>query len=370
MRILIFSWRGPGHPHFGGAEIATHEHAKGWVNAGHEVTLFTSYFSGGKVREIVDGVEIIRRGSEVFGVQVAAFLWYILEKHENYDVVVDQFHGIPFFTPIFVRGKKIAYIHEVAKEVWKLNPWPRPFNTIPFVVGTMLEPFIFKLLYKSTLFMTVSQSTKNDLEKWGIPKKNIVVIYNGFTKIEKKFKREKATTVIYLGALSKDKGIEEAIEVFSLINKLKDNCKFWVVGKGETQYLRFLKLRAKELSLDRIIKFWGFVSEEKKFELLGRADIMLNPSVREGWGLVNIEANSMGVPVVGYNVSGVKDSVINNKTGLLCSQGDVEKLAKNCIELMSNRNKYNKFQKNAIMWSKKFDWKSAQNKSLNLLKSL
>src|SRR5690349_1570411 len=142
MNILIFSWRGIGHPHEGGAEYSTHEHAKGWVKLGHTVTLFTSSFENGSSHETIDGVEIIRSGAQALGVQINAFIWYIFGAHPKYDLVIDQFHGLPFFTPLFVKTKKLGFIHEAAKEVWRLNPWPKPFNLIPALFGTLLEPFI------------------------------------------------------------------------------------------------------------------------------------------------------------------------------------------------------------------------------------
>ncbi len=95
LNILILSWRGPGHPNSGGAETSTHEHAKGWVEAGHKVTLFTSDYSGAKEQEVIDGVNIIRSGSQIFGVHLRAFKWFMWEKHPKYDLIVDQFHGIP-----------------------------------------------------------------------------------------------------------------------------------------------------------------------------------------------------------------------------------------------------------------------------------
>ena len=76
MNILILSWRGPGHPNEGGAELVTMEHAKAWVKAGHDVTVFTSSFDDAKKKENINGVEIIRKGGQVFGVHIAAFFWY------------------------------------------------------------------------------------------------------------------------------------------------------------------------------------------------------------------------------------------------------------------------------------------------------
>ncbi len=372
MKILILSWRGPGHPQAGGAELSTHEHAKAWVKAGHEVVLFTSSVLGAKSKQIINGVEVVRKGDEVFGVQIAAFFWVLFGKHPKFDLVVDQFHGIPFFTPLYVRTKKLAFIHEVTKEVWKLNPWPKPFNLIPWVVGSLFEPLIFKLFYKNIPFMTVSKSTKSDLAAWGIPKRNITVVYNGVTVVRPKPfpKKEKEKTAMFLGALSKDKGIEDEIEIFSLIDQMDAGWQFWVVGKGDKKMTEFLISNVKELDMENKVKFWGYVSNRNKFELLAKAHVMVNTSIREGWGLVNIEASSMGTPVVGYRVPGVSDSVVNGKTGLLVKRGNLKGAAQAVIFLTRNFQRYSQMQKNAIVWSMKFKWSEAGKNSMQLIAGL
>lgn len=370
MKILILSWRGPGHPLAGGAEIATLEHAKGWVKAGHQVTLFTSHFSGGKKEEVIEGVRIVRKGGDILGVRMQAFGWYLFGDHPKFDLVVDEFHGIPFFTPFYVRSKKLAFIHEVAKEVWWLNPWPRPINLIPGILGTLFEPLIFKLFYHSVAFMTVSESTKKDLVSWGIPPTRITVVHNGVDTIPTKVQKEKKKTVIFLGALAKDKGIEDALKAFAIMNKKDAGLQFWIVGGGSPDYLKELKRQAKNLAIEKRIKFWGFVENKKKFELLAKSHILLNPSVREGWGLVNIEANASGTPVVGYNVPGIRDSVIDGKTGLLSEYGNYKELAINSMKLFGNENLYKRMQKADILWSRKFSWGSSVKKSLYLLKNL
>lgn len=370
MNILIFSWRGPGHPNAGGAELSTHEHAKAWVKAGHSVTLFTSDFTGGKHHEVMDGVEIIREGSDIFGVQMKAFFWYLFGKHSKFDLVIDQFHGIPFFTPIYVKAKKLGFIHEVAKEVWWLNTWPKPINLVPGLLGTLFESSIFKLFYHHMSFMTVSESTRNDLVEWEIPPSNITVVHNGVNIIFTKSKKEKIKTVIYLGALAKDKGIEDAIRTFAEISKSNTEFKFWVVGWGSPDYLSKLKKHSKDLGIESKIKFWGFVNNKKKFELLARAHILVNPSVREGWGLVNIESCAMGTPVVGYNVAGTRDSVIDGKTGLLTTFGDYQSLAKKIVYLINNKILYENMRKRAIAWAKKFTWKKSTKESLDLIESM
>lgn len=365
----MLSWRGPKHPNAGGAEISTHEHAKGWVVAGHNVVLFTSAFRGGREEEIIAGVKIKRKGKQIFGVQWEALKWYLFGRHQKFDLVVDQFHGLPFFTPLYVRAKKMAFIHEATKEVWRLNPWPFPFNLIPYILGTIFEPMIFKL-YCHVPFMTVSNSTKDDLVNWGIPRKLITVVHNGVRIPSiKSIKKENKKTLIFLGALSKDKGIEDAIKAFSLISKKDSSWQFWIVGAVFKGYLYKLKELSKKLGIKNRVKFWGYISEQKKFKLLSRAHLAINPSVREGWGLVVIEAASVGLPTVGYNVAGLKDSIINDSTGILCDPNPID-CSSSILSLMSDMKKYERLRKNCLKWSKNFSWEKSSKESLKLVNEI
>src|SRR5258708_25820736 len=109
MNILVFSWRDPMHPLAGGAEQVDHEHHKGWIEAGHKVTLFSSMFKGAKKEQEIDGVKIIRKGNQ-YTAFISAFFWYMFLDQVKFDFVVDEFHGWPFFTPLYIRKPKIAVI--------------------------------------------------------------------------------------------------------------------------------------------------------------------------------------------------------------------------------------------------------------------
>lgn len=371
MKILVFSWRDPKHPLAGGAEQVMHEHMKGWITNGHKVTLFSSRFAGSEAQEVLDGVQIVRSGYQYLGVQLAGFFYY-LKNQTAYDFVVDQFHGFPFFTPLYVRKPKLAVIQETAREVWFLNPLPLPFNWLVGVIGYLTEPFIF-LLYHWTYFMTGSRSAKEDVARFGTPKENITIVPHGVL-INKhkniKTEKQKKKTVIYLGVLSKDKGIEDALKCFSIL-KRKDKWQFWVVGKADTKrYMEKLVDLCHSLNLGETVKFWGFVSQEKKFELLARAHVLVNPSVREGWGLVNIEANSMGTPVVAYRSPGLVDSVKEGISGIFCKENLSESMATAVRELLSDAQKYTKLSYASIEWSKRFSWESSRKQSLQLIEKI
>ncbi len=369
MNILVFSWRDPKHPTAGGAEQVMHEHMKGWIAAGHKVTLFSSRIVGLSANETIDGVKIVRRGIQYFGVQVEGFLYY-LNNFKKFDLVVDQFHGLPFFTPLYVSKPKLAVIQEIAREVWLKNEFPFPFNLIVGLIGYFGEPFIF-ILYRNTVFMTGSNSAKESLVKVGIPSNNIQIVNHGVIveQLRPMPVKEKEKTVMFLGAISKDKGIDDVLETFAELSKI-GTYKFWIVGRSSDFYRKLIKDSAKKFGFSKELTYFGFVDQKKKFELLARAYILINPSFLEGWGLVNIESNAVGTPVVAYNSQGLVDSVMDGKSGVICRENSPQELAKNVAKILEDKTLYKRLQTGALNWSKKFDWKTSKKLSLALIEEI
>ncbi len=370
MNILVFSWRDPKHPLAGGAEQVMHEHMKGWIAAGHKVTLFSSKMKDLSSSENLDGIRVVRRGYQYLGVQVAGFFYYLANRGK-YDFLVDQFHGIPFFTPLFSSRPKLAVIQEHAHEVWLKNPLPWPLNWAVGAIGYFFDPFVF-LFYKRVPFMTGSASARADLVKLSIAKENIHVIPHGVITPEMKirYKKERIPTIVYLGILSKDKGIEDAIKCFKFLNQ-KGNYQFWVIGKPETgEYSKRIGDLVSSLGLAGQIKFWGGrdkVSDLKKFELLGRSHVMVNPSIREGWGLVNIEANSVGTPIVAYRSPGLVDSVKEGVSGVFCKANTPQAMAELIMSLFKDPRLLRRLASSAVSWSKNFDWQKSKKMGLKLV---
>lgn len=368
MNILILSWRDPKHPLAGGAEQVVLEHAKGWINGGHKVTWFSSSSKENLSNEVIDGVEVVRAGYQYLGVQIAAFFYYFKNRN-SIDFIVDQFHGLSFFTPLYSKKPKIALIQEVAGKVWFLNPLVFPLNLIVGVLGFVFEPLVFRF-YKNTHFMTGSESAKKEVFRMKIPLKNITVVPHGVILSKNKIKvvKSKKLTVTYLGIISKDKGIEDVVKSFSIIsNKLK-NVQFWIIGKGESEeYLKKINKLVKELKLNKKVKMWGYVKKEQKFRLLAKSHVLVNASIHEGWGLVNIEANAYKTPVVAYNSSGLVDSVKNEISGIICKENTPQEIALNVIELLEDKDLYRKYQYGALKWSQRFSWDRSRKLSLLLI---
>lgn len=371
MKILILNWRDIKHPQSGGAEILIYEMAKRWVKWGHQVTQFSASFPGGKTEEVIDGVKIIRWGSAKIPsfhipVHLTAFWWYKKNGKGKFDVVIDKIHGIPFFTPFYVKEKKIALICEVAEEIWD-QMFSFPWNCI----GRLIEKFYLKT-YQNIFFLTISSSTKIDLVKSGISKDKIQVLPMGvsLTSIPQTIKKEKLPTLIFAGRLCQMKGIEDGIKAFGMIRDKIPQSQLWIVGAGERNYVNKLKNYVKKLKLSESVSFFGFVSEEKKFALMKRAHILIHPSRREGWGLVVIEANAVGTPAVAYNAPGLRDSIRNGETGLLTQKNTFQFLTKDVLKLLKDKNLYKKLQNNTLAWSKNFTWEKSAKESLELIEKI
>jgi glycosyltransferase involved in cell wall biosynthesis len=369
MNILVVSWRDPKHPNAGGAEQVMHEHVKGWIKAGHKISLFSSRVKSLPKEETYEGVKIIRRGDQYLGVKVKAFFFWLKNKN-NFDFVVDQFHGIPFFTPLYVKKPKLAVLQEVTKEIWFLNHFPFPANYLIGLLGFLSEPLIF-FLYRKTPFMVGSSSAKDDLIKMGINRVKISIVPHGviLSKVQGNIMKEKIKTITYLGALTKDKGVEDAIKMFSLLSK-KGKFQFWVIGKGDKKYIEHLVLISKESGIGKNIRFWGYVDDIKKFELLAKSHILVNPSTREGWGLVNIEANAMQTPVISYRSPGLIDSVKDGFNGLIVKHNLPDDLADGVLGLFENPEKFGQLQKTSYQWSQQFSWGKSRLLSLKLIESI
>ena len=361
MKILVFNWRDIKHPKSGGAEIATMVHAKAWIKAGHSVVWFSPKFKDAKNTEVIERIRIIRKGNKV-SVYFWAIIFYLFSG-EKFDMVVDQIHGIPFFTPLFVRKPKIAFIHETATELWDYME-PFPINTM----GKIIEPIYFKM-YKRMTFWTPSDSTIRDLVKQEINKKNCVKILCGINNKVLKYPVEKNNkpVFIFVSRLVKMKGIEDVIDSFSIIRKKNKEAILWIVGGGEKPYINLLKRKVKYLHLQKSVEFFGFVSEQTKLDLMRKAQILLHASVKEGWGLVVIEAASQSTPSVVYNVAGLSESVVNDKTGVVIDRNSPKELANQAIKLFNDKKRYERFQKNGLERARSLKWEDATNQSLKLL---
>ncbi len=198
-----------------------------------------------------------------------------------------------------------------------------------------LIPFFLKHADK---IIAISQDTKEQCRMRGVPLEKLVVIpvgistekgiqYSEFQKLQLASRLnlpvEKKKILLSVGRLVKRKG--HAWFVSSVMRYLPDSYTYLIVGLGPE--LNRIRQTIRELDLSNRVFLLGEIAEEDKNCLYQMADLFIMPNIslkttREGFGIVVLEAGRYGLPVIAADIEGIRDAVIDGKTGRLVREGD------------------------------------------------
>ena len=363
MKIAIFNWRDIRNPKAGGAELYFHEMAKRWIKSENEVTWISAGWKGCKKNEEIDGINIYRTGNEFSVYIYAAFKFF--SKAKDADVIIDIENGIPFFTPIYARNKKVLHIHHIHKDVWFREAGKNLFMNILAGIGYSLENWLMPFIYRKNKVVTLSKSSAREILNGKYSRYNPEIINPGVEFYEyKKVGKNRRPIVLYLNRIKKYKGVKVLVDAARELYSRNNKIDFWIAGAGDD--LNEMIKYAKQYKINNV-KFLGRVSEEKKAELMQKAWIFANPSSKEGWGIVNVEANYFGTPVIGSDVHGIRDSVLDGKTGLLFKEGNYKELADKIEYLVKNNKERTRMGKEGMKWARKYGWDKVASEYLNIL---
>ncbi len=140
--------------------------------------------------------------------------------------------------------------------------------------------------------------------------------------------------ILFVGRLVYEKGAHILVEAIPLITRIVSDAFFVFVGEGPMK--EHLKRRSIELGISDRTVFTGFVSEDELHAFYNAAYIAVFPSLYEPFGIVALEAMSIGKPVVVSNTGGLSETVTHGKNGLKVPPGDPEALADAIVELLLN----------------------------------
>ena len=203
--------------------------------------------------------------------------------------------------------------------------------------------------------MTESESTKKDLVKYGFKSDNVFIFPVGISSPSTpKLAKLSKFSLLSFGTIRSMKRIDHQIKAFELAKKSIPLLKFIIAGSANNQYGKKIIKKIKLSCFKNDITYLGEVSDEFKFKIMNQCHLLLATSVKEGWCLVVTEANSQKTPAIVYNVDGLRDSVKDGITGIICKNNNPGELAKNIIKLYKNKSLYKKLQNNAWSYSKIF----------------
>ncbi|MCU4139665.1 MAG: Glycosyltransferase involved in cell wall bisynthesis [Methanophagales archaeon] len=345
----------------GGAEKRIYEIGKRLADKGHEVHWYGIgwWFDGNNGRTIDHDGIILHGVCEpmqlyVDGRRSIKEAIYFAEKllpklvRERFDVIdCQEFPYFPCFTAkvhsLFRRTSLVITWHEIWDNYW--------FEYLgkKGLFGWIVERLTARLISKN---IAVSERTKKDLESLGV--KNVKVIHNGidFKKIESVKPSEEESDIVFAGRLIKDKNVDVLIKAISLIKREISDIKCIIIGDGPEKE-KLMKL-AKELRVENNVKFVGFLeNHDDVIAYMKSSKVFVLPSTREGFGIVALEANACGLPVVTVNHGrNAACDFINGENGFVCELSAEDIAEKVLIGLEIGKIMRRKCIENAM----RYDW--------------
>lgn len=216
-----------------------------------------------------------------------------------------------------------------------------------------------KLGERASAFLCVSDYIKKRAIGFGFPEEKCHVQYLGIPMPE--FSQPKTTRnpdapykLLAVGRLVPFKGHKKLIEAASIVQQAGYNVQLDIAGDGPLR----AELEAQAAESLKNYKFHGAQKHDRMMELMRGSDIFCHTSMHmengqtEALGLVVLEAQWAGLPVVAFASGGVPEAIDKDRTGLLCDEGDALAFAKNIQALIDNPDLYSRMAQNAPVFVK------------------
>lgn len=309
LHILVLSDRDWTHPQAGGTGTVLRAQVGRWLRWGHRVTVVTASYPGAEPT-VTDGSLTIHRVGRLRTV-IPRMGWRVRRGlGSDADVVFEVVNGIFWMTPLWLKAPCVTYVQHLSRGAQykaELGWAGRP-------LGYLLEALPLRVLYPRARFHTISHPVADALADHGVRRDNVTVLNPGLEPGD--FGADtKATepTIVHLGRLRRYKNVEGVLDVLDDVPSVRLD----LVGDGEHRPALEAEIARRGLG-DRVTVH-GFVSEERKRALLGRAWVNVTASSAEGWGLSVTEAGARGTPSAALAVGGLVESIEDGRTGLLAT---------------------------------------------------
>jgi len=263
-------------------------------------------------------------------------------KKENVEIIyADSWKSIEYLNK---KNKKIivlAHGTEIPKQYWTLM-----IDTLRFKKKRIIKSYknVYKIIANSNYTKDLMHaSLKIDYEQIKIIHPGID-IYREFVSDEErrfveKIVQNKSPVITTLARVEKRKG---HMYIINAINELKEqfpNIIYLIAGKGP--YLETIKANVKKLNLSEFVFFLGWITEPEKSVILKNSDIFaMTPIISgesvEGFGMAFIDAAFHEVASIGSDSGGIKDAIIDGKTGIICRANDQSNITLNLRKLIEN----------------------------------
>jgi len=243
-----------------------------------------------------------------------------------------------------------------------------------FKPGRPILSFINKLaLEKCERIISVSQATKNDIIKFfKIPEEKIKVIYPGFNNIcslSPKTIEISGKYFLYVGVIKERKNLLNAVRAFCEFKK-KDSqdYKLFIIGKKGGEYYEKINDFIKNNKLEKEIIFLDFIDDNELSYIYKNAQVLVFPSMIEGFGFTILEAMSCGLPVITSNCSSMAE--VGDEAVLLVDPKEIESISNAMEKIVNNEDIRKKLIQKGYEQIKNFSWQKSAEEFIDLFKKI
>lgn len=176
----------------------------------------------------------------------------------------------------------------------------------------------------------------------------------------------KEKNIISVGRLAKEKGYLDLVEVFKIVYQKHPDWKLNIVGDGEEKEI--IKNKIQDYKLENNIVLQGYKNKKELDEIYKKSSIYVMTSYTESFGLVLIEAESYGIPIMALDsAQGAKEIIQNGENGYLIHNRDLNEMAEKIINLIEDENLRNSLGKQGRILSQKYKKENVAKKWYDLL---
>lgn len=291
----------------GGKERRLYEIVKRLLAEDREIHIYTMKWWSGPRNIVIDGVyyhglckmhSVYKGDHRSIGQAVIYSLSCLKLITQKFDVIdVDQMPVFPLYTMRLICWLRHKKMYSTWYEVWGKQYWKDYIGFIGYF-GWICEYISFKL---PDVIISISQHTTNDLINIGV-KKEIKTIPLGvdLPLILSSPVSNLQSDIIYVGRLLGHKNIDMLIRSVAKLKLKKADISCIIVGEGPEKAT--LESLSKQLNLEANITFLPFIDDSTElYGIMKASKIFVFPSEREGFGLILLEANACGLPVLTLN---------------------------------------------------------------------
>ena len=349
--VHLFAFRDLDDPAGGGAEEHATQVCAHLALAGLDVTMHTGRVKGAPTEVRRDGFRVVRRGGRL-GVFATAPFDEITRRMGPCDGLIEIFHGVPFFAPLWSRKPQIGLVHHVHLGTWDML-LPGPLGR----VGEFFERHAVPIVYRRRALVTAALSARDEIvEHYRADPERIAIAYHG---IDPRFapggERWPRPLVLTVARMMPQKGLDDLLPALVEIRARIPDAEAVIIGDGP--HRERLEAKAASLGAGDWLHFAGRVSDDELVSWYQRAWVVTSASKREGFGLTLTEAAACGTPVVATRIPGHLDAVDEGRSGLLVD--DLAELTDEVVALLRDSSRRDKLSVGALEHAAKFTWESS-----------